>query len=332
VLVAIALAGSPVAAQAAGKADAAARKEARKHFARGVELLDDGQVAEALLEFQRSYDLKPHFAVLYNVGQAQSVLGRSVEAVDTFERYLSQGGKAIKPARRKEVEQDVARQKARIATLEIRVTPDGAAICVDSKDVGLAPMSQGVRVAIGEHTVSATAEGYEPGELKVTVAGEDYRVIQLALAKHVEAPSPPPRPVVVVAESPAPIVSVAAPPPAPEPRAVRRMRIAGLVAGAAGAAVVVTGAGLLLKAESDHSSALDHCSPNCDASAGPLQDSADRYLKASTVLLVVGGAALVTGGTLYLLARHRAKDSAAYTQVLPVLGPGFAGLTAGASW
>ena len=104
------------------------------------------KVAEALLEFQRSYDLKPHFAVLYNVGQAQSVLGRSVEAVDTFERYLRQGGKAIKPARRKEVEQDVARQKARIATLEIRVTPDGAPICVDGKDVGLAPMSQGVRV------------------------------------------------------------------------------------------------------------------------------------------------------------------------------------------
>jgi len=337
-LAALALAGSPVAAQAAGKVDAAARKEARKHFARGVELLKDEQVAEALLEFQRSYDLKPHFAVLYNIGQAQSVLGRSVEAVETFERYLDQGGRAIKPARRNEVEQDIIRQKAHIATLEIRVTPDGAPICVDGKDVGFAPMSQAVRVPIGEHTVSATADGYDPGELKVIVAGEDYRVIQLALAKHVAAPSPPPPlppspPVVVVAEPPAPILSVAAPPPAqPEPQSVRRMRIAGLVTAGAGVAVAATGAGLLLKAELDHSAALDHCSPNCDASAGPMRDRADRYLVAADVLLVAGGAALVTGGTLYLLARHRAKDSATSAQVLPVLGPGFAGVAAGAGW
>jgi tetratricopeptide (TPR) repeat protein len=319
---------------------AAAKREARKHFQRGVELLSDEQVGEALLEFQRSYELKPHFAVLYNIGQAQSMLGRPIEAVDTFKRYLSDGGKGIRSTRRKEVERDIASQKARIATLEIRATPVGATITMDGQKMGSAPLPLGVRVAIGEHAISATAEGYDPGELKVTVAGGDYRVIQLPLVKHVEPPPPPPPappPVVLVAERPVepptPSIIVAAPPPVePESQSVRRMRIAGLVTAGAGVAVVATGAGLLLKAKSDHDAALDHCTPNCDASSGSLQSRADRYLVASEILLFTGGAALVTGGTLYFLARHRAKASVAHAQVLPVLGPGFAGLAARGGW
>ncbi len=325
----------------AKKVGAAARKEARKHFQRGVELLNDEQVAEALLEFQRSYELKPHFAVLYNIGQAQSVLGRPIEAVDTFKRYLGEGGKDIKSSRREEVEQDIATQTARIATLEIQTTPDGALINVDGQDVGFAPMPLGVRVPIGEHTISATAEGHDPGELKVTVAGEDYRVVQLALVRHVEPPPPlpppPPQPVVLVTEKPVkrPVstdITTAPPPTEPESRSVRQMRIAGLVTAGAGAALAVTGGGLLLKAESDHSAALNHCTPNCDASAGALKSRADGYLMASEVLLVTGGAALVTGGTLYFLARHRSGAPATQARVTPALGPGFAGLSARASW
>jgi hypothetical protein len=167
----------------AARADtaASARAEAKKHYDRAMELNDDGQVAEAVIELKRAYELAPHHTVLYNLGQAYITLAKPVEAVAALQRYLDEGGRAIKPARRAEVEQEIARQKTRIATLEIRVLPEGARVRVNGVDVGKAPLGKAISIGIGDHVVSATAEGHDPAEVRVTVAGEDRRTVDLTM-------------------------------------------------------------------------------------------------------------------------------------------------------
>jgi hypothetical protein len=188
-LVALMMAVGPSATRANTQDDA--KEEARKRFDRAMGLVEDGQYAEALIEFKRSYELLPHHAVLYNLGQTYILLAKPVEAAQALRRYLEEGGTAIKAKRRAEVEREIARQKARIATLELKVQPEGAVVRVDETEVGKAPLGAPVLVGIGEHLISATAEGHEPAQEKLTVAGEDRRTIELVLkAFAVKLPAP----------------------------------------------------------------------------------------------------------------------------------------------
>jgi hypothetical protein len=100
-------------ARGVGADEGAARATARQHFERGVTLAKQHAYAEALSEFERAYAAVPHFSVLYNVAQAQIALGRSAEAVATLQRYLDEAGARIDAKRRAEVEQVLARERAK---------------------------------------------------------------------------------------------------------------------------------------------------------------------------------------------------------------------------
>lgn len=103
-MLAVASLSLPVCAQ-----DDAARVEARAHFDRGVTLTKALDYDAALREFELAYAAVPHYSVLYNIGQAQVALGRSAEATTSLQRYLDEGGAAIDPKRRAEVEETVSR-------------------------------------------------------------------------------------------------------------------------------------------------------------------------------------------------------------------------------
>ena len=144
--------------------------------------------------------------------------------IPRFAHARTDGGKKIPPARRAEVEKEIARQKARIATLEIRGLPERAVVRLDGKEIGKAPIAFPVSVGVGRHTLAASAEGYDPAEKEVTVAGEDQKVVDLVLAKHlVEMPPPvasvvetPPPPIAPVVAMPPPVAPMESPVVGPE--------------------------------------------------------------------------------------------------------------------
>ena len=230
-------------------ARAGVKEEARKHYDRAVELVDDGQLEGAIVEFQRSYDLTHHFAVLYNIGQVYVSLARPVEAVDAYERYLADGGRKIPADRRAEVEKEIVRQKARIATLEIHGLPRGANVRLDGNEIGRAPISAPVRVGVGKHTIAASAEGYDSAEKEVVVAGEDHKAVELVLAKRVvESPAPPSVTYVVSAPptaspavAPAPRAPLASAAVEPSTRPMSNVRLVGILVGVAGVAGMAAG-------------------------------------------------------------------------------------------
>jgi len=329
-------------------AQAGEKEEARKHFDRALELADDGQPESAIVEFRRSYDLTHHFAVLYNIGQVYVSLAKPVEAVDAYERYLIDGGKKIPAARRAEVEQEIARQKARIATLEIRGLPEGAVVRLDGKEIAKAPIVAPVRVGVGTHAIAASAEGYDSAGKEVTVAGEDRQVVELALAKHV-VETPPPPPVAPVVETPPPVAPVAPPvvaPTASEPvvsatvepvtskQRVSNLRIAGIASSTAGVAGMVAGAVCWGLGKSRHDDAVTNWNQYRDAKAQQLQGDAQDYATAGNVAFVAGGVLAALGVVLYFVGapdgQSATPDTHAY--LMPAVGPGFAGLNAGGTW
>jgi tetratricopeptide (TPR) repeat protein len=99
------------------------RTLARESYARGVALANAGDYQRALSEFQRAYELSPHYAVLYNVAQAERALGHSGKALEAFESYLRLGDEQITPERRSEVEAAIEALKADDSTAEHQPAP-----------------------------------------------------------------------------------------------------------------------------------------------------------------------------------------------------------------
>jgi hypothetical protein len=166
-LIALSLAGATHAA------DEPAREAARQHFGRGLELARSGRYEQALGEFLAAYRDRPHYAALYNIGQAYIELGRSVDAIAALERYLEDGKNQVAFERAEQVRLQIAAEKARTAELIVSVNAPGASIAMDGVPVGTAPRVGPLRVSTGAHDVALSIAGV-PGMHRsvVLVAGQ----------------------------------------------------------------------------------------------------------------------------------------------------------------
>jgi hypothetical protein len=141
------------------------------HFARGIELFNEGRHDAALAEFERAYALEPAFQVLYNIGRVHAALGHAVEAADAYERYLAVGGAHVPAARRREVEAALLTQRSRIGRLMVRTAVEGAIVSVDGHDVATTPLSTSIPLSAGSHVVEVRALGHELVRRAVQIAG-----------------------------------------------------------------------------------------------------------------------------------------------------------------
>ena len=69
----------------------------------------------ALVELRRAYELAPSYKLLFNIGQVHLQKSDYASALDSFERYLAQGGDKIARKRRREIEALVEKLRQRVA-------------------------------------------------------------------------------------------------------------------------------------------------------------------------------------------------------------------------
>ncbi len=293
-------------APAANPSDAA-KEEASAHFKRGAELFQNGLYRAALVELRRAYDIAPNYRVLYNIGQTHVALGEFVEAIRAYQDYLGEAGSAVSAARRAEVEAELVQLHHNTATLTIRVNREGAIVLVDDKNVGTAPLAQGVPVNIGRHRVSARAEDGSTASSDVDLAGGDQKEIVLELVASRVAIAP---------------VSDGASVPA-KPKFSKRQKWAIGVLSSAGALAVTGGVMALLakSANDDHEKELDARPGNPD----DIQSSRDRLWRTSLTADMMFGAAVLAGVggavLLFTKGRHGGEKPDKKVDVRVGLGP-----------
>ena len=174
-----------------------AREAARLHYARGLEQAGQADYEAALQEFREAYKVSPHFAVLFNIGQAEFALGRPAEAIQSLSKYLRDGQEQVPPVRRQEVQAQIALLESLFADLTISTEGSGALVTVDGREVGRTPLYQSIRLAAGTHKVSAVMEGTAAVNRTVTLAPGEHQVLTLEIhaspvvaARVAEAKSP----------------------------------------------------------------------------------------------------------------------------------------------
>jgi len=140
--------------------ESAAVLAARRHFANGVRLYQDGNYSAALIEFELANELKPGAASLQNIALCQKALFRYAAAADTLDRLLASYGSTLPKDEQGAVE--AAKQELESLTRHVRVnvTPARAVVKLGSQTLTEAEREAGLRVNVGEHQLSVSAPGY----------------------------------------------------------------------------------------------------------------------------------------------------------------------------
>jgi hypothetical protein len=142
---------------------------ARKHFERGYQLTQAGELEAAILEFELAYKTQPNFSVLYNLAQAYTASGRVIPAINTFKHYLALGGERIPETRRAQVRETIRVLSLRTGQLVLRDVPTGFDVSIDGNSLGLTPIAQPVRLGAGPHTLVVARPGYVPYSVGIQI-------------------------------------------------------------------------------------------------------------------------------------------------------------------
>lgn len=161
----------------------AADPEVEARFKKGVELYNEADFRSAAVEFRRAYEKGKNFKILYNIAQCEFQTTNYVAALEAFEKYLAEGGAQIPAARRTEVETEIPKIKARIATVTIKANVPGATIVVDDQTIGTAPLASTIPMNAGHHKIIARMDGWREGVKTVEVAGGESTTVDVALVE-----------------------------------------------------------------------------------------------------------------------------------------------------
>ncbi len=280
-------------------------------FREGIKHFKANQYNEAAAAFRKAYELKSNWKLLYNVGQSEAAAKKNGLALETFERYLTEGGDDIPEARYEEVRKEVKRLRDVVGSLEIKV-PDGATVFVDDVNRGQTPLPGLVMVASGVvHKVVVTQGQKDILTRSVRVSGGKTFVVTADAS---------PEPAIV--SVPAPVVEK---PEAEEPGSA--LKAWGWVTFSIGGAILVGGAvtgGVTLAADKDIDS---KCPDGCYSRYYDEMDRRDNLALTTDILLGIGGAVTLAGVVMLIVAASRGEDDEGSVSMLPLVGPQIAGAT-----
>lgn len=148
-----------------------ARAEALERYQRGRALHAEGAWDQALAEFLASRELYPGWQSLSGAALCLIQLGRLDEALELSEALLREHGDALKPDAKAAAQRRVDELRRQVGVLEVDGAEPGAAITVDGRRRGEAPLPSPLRVTSGSHLVRIFKAGFEPLEVRAEVAG-----------------------------------------------------------------------------------------------------------------------------------------------------------------
>jgi len=167
--------------------------EAKPHLDKAVELYDENDFANALIEFKRAYEIAGDWRFLFNVAQAAYQVSNYALALDSFTKYLSEGGAQVDRKRRTFVEGEITKLKGRVAQVRITVNLPNADVAVDDEKVGVSPLPSAITVSAGRRKITATVAGKPVAVKSLEIAGGDSTQVSLEIeSEDVKQPPPPP--------------------------------------------------------------------------------------------------------------------------------------------
>lgn len=317
-LLVVAIVASGAHAQQAGSSSALAEQL----FNQGRDLMKANQYAEACPKFEASLRYDPVLGTRLNLATCYEHLGKLASAWGLYRESIELARKAGDTRRAEFAQRQAAALEPRLPKLAITAPPrPPAGFAVKRGDTAVDAGALGVALYVdpGTHTIVASAPGFEPFTVTVTlVEGRTETLVIPALVARPAAPRPEP------GETDAETDAESA------PASPTRKYVA---LGLGGAGVVAAGVGLVFgaSARSSFNEAKGLCGDELVCTDVETFDQNRRLVSQarsnatkSTVLMIGGGAA-IAAGVVVLLTAPRAPERAT-ARLVPVPHDGGAGV------
>jgi hypothetical protein len=320
---ALALATSVVSVPAFGQSEAD-KNQARILGQEGQTALDAKDFKTAEDKFRRAYALYPNAPTLA-LGLARSLAanGHYVAAEETYNKMIRDGAPAGNQVFAKAVDDakaEIAGVSAKVGYATLNVTgPDTSKVTLDGQPLAWAALGTKRPVDPGDHTLTATADGYKPAESKFRVDPGKEATASLTMEKDASAPA-----VVPPTTTPPPGGDTT---PQVSTKGGSMNKTIGFVALGIGGAGLLVGTITGIIALGKHGDLKDKCTLANNGCPPDQQDALDSYHSMgtiSTIGFIVGGIGAAAGAVLILTAP---KDTAQAAFISPYVGPGSFGAT-----
>ncbi len=133
--------------------------EAKELFEKGVKLYKQGQHAEALEKFQKSFEIRPHWRLHLNIGLCYMEMSMYTRARAEFDAFITEGAGELDEHAQELVDAELEKLDAIVAVLYIEILIDDALVELDGTDVGEKARAGPVEVDPGFHVLKASLQG-----------------------------------------------------------------------------------------------------------------------------------------------------------------------------
>jgi hypothetical protein len=157
------------------------KAEAEKHFKSGLALFKAEKYDAAALELEASVKLFATKGGLFNLANIYKVLSRYDDALAAISRLDKEFGGKLDAEMKGAVAKMKAEIEGLIARLDLQVSPVGATVFVDGREMGRSPFSKPLSVDPGSHVVRAELARYQAMEAKVQVLSGQVERVTLKL-------------------------------------------------------------------------------------------------------------------------------------------------------
>lgn len=307
---------------------------ARTKLVDGSDALKRGDFKDALARFKEAYELVPSPKIHYNFGLAYRGLGRPADAIDAFEKFLTEATDAS-PDLRANAERFRSELGQQVGTVALTCDVEGAEISVDGRSYGTTPARAPLRLDPGPHQIVVEKAPAAPFTQRLELTAGQRVSVSVTLAPEPTADG------VVAAPVPPPVPGPPAAPPAPPVRRHSWKWWAGWGGAAAGIGVLGFGIARRMAANSkfeEFNGATGSFGAACDADARVrdhggdpcpgLLSAGESAAAQANVGFVVGGLLAAGGAVLLALTWNETKEpgaavaATAFTCAPELLRPG----------
>ncbi|WP_155798291.1 PEGA domain-containing protein [Sorangium cellulosum] len=185
---------APAAAQPAPGASAPAAQrplsetlsgEAKAEYEAARILFNDGDHRNAIIKFERAYELSRDPRLLWNIALCQKNLKRYTRLLATIELLLRDAGPQLTEQDRKDAAELIEATKAYVSRLDLQASEAGATVLVDGEEVGKTPLGEPVLLDIGTRRIRVTKKGFKDVEVTEQVAGGGVVTVKATLEREV---------------------------------------------------------------------------------------------------------------------------------------------------
>jgi hypothetical protein len=142
--------------------------------------MDQDRYADAVVLYQRAYELSNDPALLYNQARASQALGDPVAALDLIERFEAEASPALK-ARVPDLAGLEADLRSRTSSLTVTCNVPGAELLLRGVVLGKAPFAAPIRTTAGHATIVVRAESYDAFEREIDLPSNGALTVDATL-------------------------------------------------------------------------------------------------------------------------------------------------------